>query len=208
MYESPPSPEESSVHAPAGPADQPTDFEPAFRAVQELFQARLREAKSRIDPMDQGLEESYKRYSDARMDYGKRIQRLFINAGLLRPTGGPVVDRSGFLDLLDKIGTPEARAMATALRLEDEWKRRGEPEDKDLEKADDNTVWAVGEQILTREGLFEPEARRQMLGESRMLRAKHEKLAALHNRMTTEMRRMILFSMRERDFNELDELFK
>jgi hypothetical protein len=208
MPETPSAPDHPSQPAPSASTDLPSSFEPAFRAVQVLFQTRLREARSRIDQMDQGWEQAYKEYSDARMDYARRMQRLFLDVGLLRATGGPVADRSGLVELLDGMGTPEARALVTDMHLEDEWKRRGEPEDKELEKVGDDIIWAVDEQILGREGLFEPQTRQQMLQECRQLRADTDKLGALRSRMATEMRRMILFSMRERDFKELDALFK
>jgi hypothetical protein len=208
MPENQPHPAECPQATPEGSPDLPSTFEPAFRAVQELFQARLREARSRIDKMTDGWDELDKNYTDARSGYAKRMQRLFVSTGLLRPTDAPRMDRSGLLDLLDRIGTPAARAMATDMRLEDEWERRGEKADVELGSPDDETIWTVDEQILNAEGVFEPEARRQMLSERREVRAKTEKRNSLRSRITTEMRRMILFSMRERDFKELDELFK
>jgi len=50
MSEKPPPPDNQPVTAPADSADQPTAFEPAFRAVQELFQSRLKEARSKTTP--------------------------------------------------------------------------------------------------------------------------------------------------------------
>ena len=208
MPENQQSPAEPSRTAPEGSADLPSTFEPPFRAVQELFQTRLREARSRIDRMTGGWDEADKICTDAISDHSDRKKQLYISAGLMKLTSSDRLDRSGLLDIMDRIGTPEARAMATDLRLKDEWERREEKPDEELDDEDEEIFWAVDDQLLGFDGLFEPEAQRYLLNELRELHARAQKLNALHGRMTTEMRRMILFSMRERDFQELDELFK
>jgi len=199
---------ELAQSGPKGSADLPLSFEPAFRAVQELFNARLLAARTRVDRMAGGWEEADKRCTKAIYDHSSRKKHLLVSAGLMRPTNGPSFDRSGFAELLESIGTPETRALATDIRLDDEFARRGEKRDKELDDLDVETLWTADERVLEHEGVFEPEAKRHMLGELRELRARSEKLDSIRGRMSTEMRRIRLYSLRESDFSELDELFK
>jgi len=208
MPENPPSPEEPSVTTPASPSDLPTKFEPAFRAVQEQFQARLHEARAKIDPLTDSHDRLERKLVSAISDHSKRMKVLSVAAGLMRPTGGELLDRSGLLERMEQLGTPEARAVATSLRLDDVWKKRGLPAEDKPDELDEETYWETDKQMLSQEDLFEPEARRLLLQEHEEIHELSRKVDILSLRTSTEMRRMILFSMRERDFNELDELFK
>ena len=205
MSENPPPSKEPSVTA---PADQPTSFEPAFRAVHELFQARMRDARSKIDPLTDGLDRIEKRSVSDISEHSKRMKGLYVSAGLMRPTGGPKLDRTPLFDLMDRVGTPETRAVSTSLRLDELWEQRNLPADDKPGEPDEHVYWEADKQILGREGLFEPEARRHMLQEREELHTLSVKVDNLRLRVSTEMRRMILFSERERDLNELAELFK
>ena len=213
MPENPPPPEPSasanpSPTAPATPSDLPTTFEPPFRAVYTLFQSRLKEARSLVPHMTDAWEASDEALTVAISEHSKHKKILFVQAGLMKPTSSDLLDRSGLIELMERLDTPESRAIATDLRLEDEWTRRGEKPDEEMELLDEELLWVSDEQVLGAEGVFDPEARRHLLAEQRALYARSRKLDAIHIRLTTEMRRILLFSMRERDFRELDELFK
>lgn len=136
------------------------------------------------------------------------MKGLYVASGLMRPTGGPTLDRSPLLDLMDRLGSPEARAVSTCLRLDEVWERRKLPERDKPNELDEEIYWEADKQMLAQESLFEPEARRHMLQERESLKSYASKVDELTLRVSTEMRRMILFSMRERDLKELAELFK
>jgi len=208
MPENNQSPAEPLQPGPKVSEDLPLSFEPAFRAVEELFRTRLRQARARIDPLTDSHDRLEQWVVNAISDHSKRVKGLTVAAGLMRPTSEGVLDRSRLLEYMERLGKPEARAVATYLRLDDLWKMRGLPA---RDKPDDLDVEIYSEadrQILSQESLFNPEARRHMLDEHEEIKVLMKKADILSLRTSTEMRRMILFSMRERDFNELDELFK
>jgi hypothetical protein len=208
MPESPQSPAERPQTAPSSSTDQPSAFEPAFRAVQVLFQTRLREARDKIDPLSDSHDRLNQKVLAAITEHSRRMKGLTVAAGLMRPTGGELLDRSGLLECMERLGKPEARAVATYLRLDELWKKRDLPVRDKPDELDEQTYWEADKQILSQDGLFEPEARRHMLAEHEEIRELSRKADIMSLRTSTEMRRMILFSSRERDFNELDELFK
>jgi len=208
MSENPPPSKEPAGTAAAGSADQPTVFEPAFRSVRELFQSRLKEARIKIDPLADGLDRIEKRSVADISAHAKRMKGLYVSAGLMRPTGGPKLDRTPLFDLMDHVGTPETRAVSTSLRLDELWERRNLPADDKPDELDEHVYWEADKHMLGQEGLFEPEARRHMLQEREELHTLSVKVDNLRLRVSTEMRRMILFSERERDLEELAELFR
>lgn len=173
-----------------------------------LFQTRLREARDKIDPLSDSHDRLNQKVLAAITEHSRRMKGLTVAAGLMRPTGGELLDRSGLLECMERLGKPEARAVATYLRLDELWKKRDLPVRDKPDELDEQTYWEADKQILSQDGLFEPEARRHMLAEHEEIRELSRKADIMSLRTSTEMRRMILFSSRERDFNELDELFK
>jgi len=200
---SPPTP--SSRNA---PVDLPTAFEPSFRAVQTIFQTRHKEARTRVPRMTDAWTRSDEQCTAAISDHSERKRGLFVQSGLMKPTTSGRLDRTPFIELLERLDTPQSRAAATDIRLDDEFDRRGEKRDEELDELDEETLWAVDEQILNAEGVFEPEARRHMLAELQELHGKARRLNAIRDQMSTEMRRIRLYSLWEQDFKELDELYQ
>ena len=210
MPENPPPPKISppTPSSQNPPNDLPTIFEPSFRAIQTLFKTRLKEARTRVPRMTDAWTRSDEECTAAISDHSERKRGLFIQSGLMIPTTSGRLDRTPFIELMERLDTPQTRAAATDLRLDDEFDRRGEKRDEELDELDEETLWAVDEHLLNAEGVFEPEARRHMLAELQELHGKARRLNTLRGQMSTEMRRIRLFSLWEQDFKELDELYQ
>jgi hypothetical protein len=112
-------------------------------------------------------------------EHSERKRGIFIQSGLMKPTTSGRLDRTPFIELLERLDTPQSRAAATDIRLDDEFDRKHQKRDEELDQLDEDTLWAVDEQILNAEGVFEPEARRHMLAELQELRGRAQKLNAI-----------------------------